>query len=359
VLIAVANGTVSWYNDSMPLLFIGNTFNTSSTINTTAYIIFQTDANGCTSLSDTVLISVKPIPALPIITGDTTVCEHDTLSLNVSAVINAIYLWTGPMGYTGNSSQAFITNFNSSQQGIYNVSVTADGCSNQRAQLITMIQLPSNPIYTNAPVCEGDSLQLYTTNIVGGSYVWQGPSGYSSQQSYNTIQQSTFFNSGYYHLTVIADGCSSVFDSLFVNIVQYPVFNLGNDTTICIGSPVTLSVPSGFSSYTWNTGAMTNFITTIDDGTYWLTIENSGCAKTDSIAIEVIDCSAYIPNAFTPNNDGINDYFFINYHNARQMHLVILSSWGIPVRNLNGVECKYQKAEIQCLKEPIFLAQMQ
>src|SRR5205085_10426342 len=128
LLSAVANGIVSWYDTSQQLLYTGNTFMTSSITTTTEFILTQTDTNGCTSLPDTIIISVKPIPSAPAITGDTAVCEHDTLQLNASGISNAIYSWTGPMSYTSNSSQAFIPDFNFSQQGIYFVNVEVDEC---------------------------------------------------------------------------------------------------------------------------------------------------------------------------------------------------------------------------------------
>ena len=90
--------------------------------------------------------------------------------------------------------------------------------------------------------------------------------------------------------------------------------NLGPDTAICPGAP---GIPlydhlnSGATglTYTWNTGASGSGITALVPGTYSATVSQFGCATTDTVEV-LNDCYINIPNIFTPNGDGANDYFF-------------------------------------------------
>lgn len=99
------------------------------------------------------------------------------------------------------------------------------------------------------------------------------------------------------------------------NIVvdEYPNINLGPDTAICPGITGTIIVHDVINPaavYTWSTGAVSNSISLIDGGHYWAMGEspNAHCKTVDSIFI-ARDCYLNIPNSFSPDGDGLNDYF--------------------------------------------------
>jgi gliding motility-associated-like protein len=54
----------------------------------------------------------------------------------------------------------------------------------------------------------------------------------------------------------------------------------------------------------------------------------NGCADTTQIILEVIDCSLTIPNVFTPNSDGKNDVFNLEYKGLKDYYLRIFNRWG-------------------------------
>lgn len=68
-----------------------------------------------------------------------------------------------------------------------------------------------------------------------------------------------------------------------------PVVNLGNDTTICSGNPLTLDAGAGFDSYNWSTGASTQTIQVSSSGTYSVTVTAGVCNATDNIQVTVIN----------------------------------------------------------------------
>jgi gliding motility-associated-like protein len=112
--------------------------------------------------------------------------------------------------------------------------------------------------------------------------------------------------------------------------------NLGIDTTIC--APDELEIDAGYYGgfYNWNNGANTQTIIAREgDGQIWVRVTDSnGCIGTDTL--EILACSSHynlvIPNAFTPNGDGYNDYWLLKgYENYPNISVKIYDPWGIQV----------------------------
>ena len=104
------------------------------------------------------------------------------------------------------------------------------------------------------------------------------------------------------------------FETLFGHLAigQNPTPDLGSDKQRCIGStdPILLQTQNSYSSYQWSTGSTGSVISTQDTGKYWVTVKDAaGCAATDTIHIFPKQCiiDLFIPTAFSPNNDQLND----------------------------------------------------
>ncbi len=109
------------------------------------------------------------------------------------------------------------------------------------------------------------------------------------------------------------EGC---IESDSVLISQYPPIDggLGNDTAICLTSTIQLKAADSMPNYTWNTGEITQSIFVNTGGRYTITVKDKfGCVISDSILIvekaDALPIEMYMPNAFTPNNDYINEYY--------------------------------------------------
>jgi gliding motility-associated-like protein len=97
-------------------------------------------------------------------------------------------------------------------------------------------------------------------------------------------------------------------------VFEHPPLSIGKDTAMCPGgSPIYLedyvNKNNKNARWLWSTGETTPGITASAPGNYFATVTIDGCSGTDSLYIKD-DCYMGIPNAFTPNGDGINDYFF-------------------------------------------------
>jgi gliding motility-associated-like protein len=104
------------------------------------------------------------------------------------------------------------------------------------------------------------------------------------------------------------------------------------DTTKCDYSTIAINATPGYAGYLWNNNDTTSSIAVINAGTYTLQItDTNGCKATDSIVITDSTCPQYVylPNAFTPNNDGHNDIFKPVFAGAvSEFRFAVYDRWG-------------------------------
>ncbi len=138
------------------------------------------------------------------------------------------------------------------------------------------------------------------------------------------------------------EGC---IESDSVMIYQYPNVDggLGNDTTICLSSKLPLTAADSFISYKWNTGETTQSIIVKDAGMYVVTVTNGqGCIVSDTIDImespDALPLEMFMPNAFTPNDDNINETYPSNkYSDPGSDYLLrIYNRWGEKIFESNS-----------------------
>lgn len=150
------------------------------------------------------------------------------------------------------------------------------------------------PVFSsNAPVCEGSTLQL--TAAGGSQYNWMGPNGYMASGnplSYNNIPLK---DSGQYMVKVISPYGCFAFDSLQVTIHPKPKAFAGIDTSFCEGKATQLQ-GNGDGTYLWSPAKGLSSVTVsnpyawpVDTTMYTLKVTNKfGCTDTASIAINII-----------------------------------------------------------------------
>ncbi|MFT4152988.1 gliding motility-associated C-terminal domain-containing protein [Parafilimonas sp.] len=135
----------------------------------------------------------------------------------------------------------------------------------------------------------------------------------------------------YHNYFQTAAGCDSV---IFTNLTQEtaPAVQLGNDTCFTNTSAITLYAKTNNTNDTflWQDGSSNSTYNAAQAGIYWVQASNSCGVATDSVTI-YSNCNlpVYVPNAFTPNNDGLNDVFRIaNINNQQFVDMSIYNRWG-------------------------------
>lgn len=114
-------------------------------------------------------------------------------------------------------------------------------------------------------------------------------------------------------LTAFYRACPDTTATRKIFVFDHPAINLGPDTSICIGSsPIYLydiiNANKANARWQWNTGQTGPGINVVAPGYYSATVSIDGCYSSDTVWV-TNSCYIDIPNAFTPNGDGVNDYF--------------------------------------------------
>jgi len=146
-----------------------------------------------------------------------------------------------------------------------------------------------------------------------------------------TVGNHSYGTSGNYSDTLVNYlNCDSIIKTN-LTVTPYPFVDLGKDKIICDGDIIELFVQNIYTSYLWQDGSTNNSYTASLPGEYRVTVANENCIKSDTVQITLCKQSTnvWIPNAFTPNGDGLNDYFMVeSTGDFAEFHLVIYNRWG-------------------------------
>ncbi|HTN06473.1 gliding motility-associated C-terminal domain-containing protein [Agriterribacter sp.] len=244
--------------------------------------------------SDAITVTINE-PDIINLGRDTAICSNQPLTLDAGAGFSS-YQWSN--GETDQHIQA-------NQAGKYSVSAAnALGCiSKDTIRIRDVYPAPAVTLPEKTTLCLHQDDTLYAGSGFSG-YLWQDGSTSSSM-----IIQTP----GKYKVTVSnPHGCVSSDSVTITKIAQAPSGFLPADTAICATDQFTIQPLKLFNEYLWSTGTSANSITIQTPGIYRLQVkDNDQCVGQDSISIIAKDCSTrfFVPNTFTPNNDGINDSF--------------------------------------------------
>lgn len=275
-------------------IYVWNNFSTDSTFlanENNSYSVLVTNKYTLCSKADTINISLLPLPEFNL-GNDTGFCIFDSLKLSINYP-NVLFLWNN--GSTDSSTYIF-------DEGVYSLTVTDTfTCAFSDTINIEKHNLPIFSIGNDTIICPNTSIFLLNNDFK--KYLW------SDSSTYEILEVTA---PGIYWLQVTdTNNCKSA-DSIVIVKTDIPIINLGNDTTICDNNFIKLQLKTQTLDYLWNTGSTENNITVSNNGLFWVEVTNICGTSKDSIFINTEYCGdLYIPNIFTPNNDGINDYFKI------------------------------------------------
>lgn len=295
------NNSFAWQDGSA-----GPTFTATQT---GIYWLNVTDnENGCI-MRDSVSLSFHSYPDFSL-GADLEKCEGDIVDLSVD-LSPAGYLWN--TGSTANSIQV-------TQQGSYWLEVNNNGCKRSDTVSINFHQFPVVDLGIDTVLCEGEPLILNAGNP-GMQYLWENNT---------TNQQHAVYASGLYWVEVSNYGCNRK-DSIQVDFFDKPLIEV-KDTTICPGLTTVLVpvIKKGEDlSFLWNTGSSNESIRVPGEGNYLLTVSNWCGSVTKTIRVGPGRCQLFVPSAFTPNGDGLNDVFKSLYgENVVKYNLRVYNRWG-------------------------------
>lgn len=258
----------------------------------TIYYVKAEKTPGCFAF-DTV--KIKVYNSMPISLGmDKSFCKGDSLVLDAGP---------GFMNYTW-SSGAISQKITAYSAGVYSViAVNAMGCiSIDTLAILNVFDNPVVQLGNDFSICSG-SLKTLDAGAFS-SYLWSNGS---------TSRIINVSSPGIYSVKVIdLNNCigsdSIVLQSLFPSPAKF----LPADTSICEYETIKLSVSGNYADYMWSTNEKGKSISVSSAGLYWLQVKDvNNCTGRDTVIVNPKQCMSgfYVPNAFTPNRDGINDNF--------------------------------------------------
>lgn len=276
------------------------------------YILTAFNSIGCAT-SDEVDVLFNPLPVIEL-PDEVVLCDSETAVLDAGSD-GVLYTWS-----TGASSQIIAV----TQEGEYSVEVISGvGCSNTATTEVFVSSFPVVELGPDTALCEGQ-WYLLDAGLDGWQYSW------SSGQSSQTIQVN---ETGFYSVEVSNGYCvtEAAVSVLFLPVPEAPEFGVDRYCPEEAIATLLLNAENEGADYLWNTGSTAQELELTAGGSYWVTITNEfGCAETfyHEVAARCDGYTLYIPNAFTPDNDGVNDIFQASGTNIVDFEMTIWNRWG-------------------------------
>lgn len=195
----------------------------ATTANNGVYSLVVKDKYGCASLPQSTTISAQMTPPLPILGLLDPVCAGtlQTIQIANAAVYQTgtpIFIWDTPnnQDFPTNQPQYLLASTSLIDEGFYTVKVLVGSCLSEiSAPLFVDIKPKPNPpdVFTNSPVCEGDTLYFETglpPLVVPELWQWSGPAGFSPPSIGNPFRTPVMPNhAGDYFVRITVNGCTS------------------------------------------------------------------------------------------------------------------------------------------------------
>jgi gliding motility-associated-like protein len=242
-------------------------------------------------------------------TNYTTSCD-DTVNIIFSS--DTIRTFSGTVTVSNGNLSATDSNL------LYQDLVYSDSYLCQKSIVIPHVNLGPDSSF-----CAGSELEIgVVDSATFGKYVW------STGETTETIKVN---KGGLYWLeggfSCVANVNS---DTIFITEKVVPDPNLVTDSALCGSNPIILNAATNGATYLWQDGSSDSTYLARYPGVYFVDVSLSGC--TQRFNSQTLSCEEFIiPNIFTPNGDGVNDYFFINYEGVKDFSLEIYNRWGVRV----------------------------
>lgn len=268
------------------------------------------ELNECIA-TDSIYITYTALPEISL-GADTTVCKNEIVILKPEITSGILRQWqdgSRPAEYEAKYS------------GTYWAEAENGNCITRDTFILTHIFLPEIELGVDTNFCTGDSIEL---RILSSSYPIYWSNG--STDTSIVVRQG-----GQYSVTLDGEVCSES-DSINILENQPPDFNLKKDSILCINNTLELNMKCLDGTYLWSDGSTKSSLEVTIPGNYWGTATNNCGTLSDTTAVKLKDCDCYLQmaEAFTPNNDNLNETFAPTYISCdfKEYDFSIYNRWG-------------------------------
>jgi len=292
--------------------------------------------SGACSKDTTFTINIDTIPNVKF-KGDTSICKGDSTTIYVSG--GYTYLWN-----TGSTADSVFMK-NATQGQTFFVTVTRGACSKDSQQItVKVYPHPKPAIYPiDTTVCQYDSVQL--TAAGGNYYIWTPKkSGLNHYLGFGDTDRNNaapaHYGTSKYNVNICTWGCCKD-TSLAINVIPGVAgYSVCCNETVPGGTVVNLTAtydPGPFAVESWSPTTGLSCATCPDPTatvynttTYVATFldQATGCPVKDSVTIDIANCNVFVPNVFSPNGDGIDDYLYVRSLCLKKIDFAVFDRWG-------------------------------
>ncbi|MFM2375655.1 MAG: hypothetical protein RLZZ165_752 [Bacteroidota bacterium] len=294
------------------------------------YVATGTDQFGCQD-QDTLAIQVLPAP-IANAWGGKMICEDSSLQVFSSGGVT--YSWIPPTAFNDPHLQNPIVTLTATTDLVV-TALGANGCRDRDTVHVPVTPTPVIRVVGPKILCKGESTALLASG--GETYLWS--TGATTPRINVRPQASTV-----YTVWAYINGCPSKPDSIFMMVdTVLPVANFfaDPDSGILPFSASFFNQSEHSTHWAWDFGdgsGSGDFSPTHeyqDTGHYEVILTattTNGCRDTAVQKVIVgADFTIYIPNAFTPNGDGLNDYWHVNWIGVETFHVMLFDRWGMMI----------------------------
>ncbi len=270
------------------------------------------------------------------------ICQDQAVTFTNTSTISGGYWgwfqWSFGTGATDTNKNATYTYQNT---GTYTVQLIATDwvpCSDTMTAIVQVDTISGIQVkLSDTVICQG-AYVTYTglyASLGNVGNIWDFGDG-SQIINENPVVHGFIFP-GSFTITVTANyrACQDITTTRNVVVIPQPYLNLGADTSICKGSEALIlsdnvnSAATG-ASWMWSTGQTGSSIAVTAPGYYYATVNINNCYASDTVWVQN-NCYMDIPNVFSPNGDGTNDYFFPRQYLTKgltEFSMNIYNRWG-------------------------------
>lgn len=317
---------------------------------TTAYQ-FMAELNGCPGQASA-NVNAYPNPELELNT-QTEICLGESIQLNFRAVPGITYTWTASNDPSFSSNDPLLE-VSPTETTTYTVVAQAPNCDTRLEADIRILVVPLSDVTVSPDqqICQGESVTLTADGTAPAgatetfAWRWNGQSAFGASITIDGLTEDTQVELTY----VYGGNCNAVRKIVSIDVLDNIVISgfaidpeAYGTTGVPSGDMVSVAVetlpatPSGVT-YSWTAngeaiGGNSPQIQdqpTVDPTIYEVTIVTAnGCTTTQSTTLMIIPPRHTVPNAFTPNGDGRNDFFnVVSKGSVEIVEFRVYNRWG-------------------------------
>lgn len=319
-----------YWSPSQHLNYPAGNIVTASPDQNTTYTI--NGFNGICTGSTTIYIETVPLPNMQIISSENQICLGSTLSIAAKGA--QTYTWSPALGLSATTGSLVDASPPSSVDYtvVGTISNGTISCHQQMGYSVLVSPLTQAHVSNSVAICKGDKTTLVASG--GNVYNWAPNFGLNITNRSGVVASPSV--STIYTVNVSQNSFCSNTVTVLVEVNPKPQIFAGRDSIYNLDEAIILNA-SGTGTITWISGegvlckVCPTTAVKIDRDECFVAeaVNDFGCKVQDKICIQVTsEFGVYIPNTFTPNDDKINDIFYVYANNIFNFNLEIFDRWG-------------------------------